>query len=274
MLEDGLKRYPSNSMFKYLLATLKLDFEPLKKDFRAQSGNSASIQKTIKRGRVDHVAYPWIVAEELTRSNKAIKTVKTKYDAATTRAGITPSNLGDTADDNYSVFAKGDINKGKRILLDKSIYSDFNILDVNDCSACSQPLHGSDVTVDCCKAKFCTEPCKAEALNAYHRILCGKDFAWLYAACRDTDDIFNEMIPLHMVKVFATAIQQNAKSLKLACVGTLKADYQQQVLWYFRLFDNIIAPIKVLQILGVDIFTNMRFDSWALQTLFMRIENQ
>lgn len=273
VLEDAVKKFPSGFMFKSLLARVKLNLEQLEKDFRAQSQDSATIQKTVKRGRVGRVAYPWIAPEELTRSTKAMKKVKAKFDAAATKVGIASSGLGGTTDDNYGVFANGDVNKGERILLDKSIYSDFNTLSVDRCSACCQPLHGSNVMVDCCKAKFCTESCKVEALNAYHKILCGKDFSWLYAACKDADHVFNDMIPLHMVKVLATAIQQNTKPLKVRCVGTLKADFQKEVLSYFKLFDNIVAPIQILQTLGVDIFTDARFDSWALQTLFLRIEN-
>lgn len=273
VLQDGLKKFPSSFTLKTLLAEVKIGFEQLEKDFEAHGYDSGTVQKTIKRGRVDRVAYPWIVPEELTRSTKAFKKIKAKIASTATKVGIAPSDLGGTMDGNYGVFAKADINKGETILLDKSIYTEFNIPGINDCSACSQHLHGSSVTVDCCKAKFCSESCKAEAVNAYHRILCGKTFSWLHAACKDADDISNAMVPLLMVKVLATAIQQNSKPLKVACVGMLKADYQKQVLSYFTLFDNIIAPVKILQTLGVDIFTDLRFDSWALQTLFLRIEN-
>lgn len=272
VLEDGLKKYPSSLVFKSLLAKLKLDLEKLKEDFKAQGQDNTTVQNTTKRGRVGRVAYPWIVPEELTRGTKAIKKLKARFESAATKAAVAPSGLGGTTDGNYGVFATDDIKKGERILLDRSIFSCYNTLGISDCSACCQPLYGSKVTADCCKARFCTESCKAEALNAYHRVLCGKDFGWLYAACKDAGIVTNEMIPLHMVKVLATAIQQNAKPLKVACVGTLTADYQKPVLSFFKLFDNITAPIKVLQILGVDIFTDMRFDSWALQTLFLRIE--
>lgn len=280
VLGYALEKYPSNSMFQRLLAKvtldleeLKLDLEKLMKDYEAKGQDTAPVQKTMSRGRVDRVAYPWIVPEEFTRGTKAIKKLKARFKSAAKKAEIAPSGLGDTTDGNYGVFATDDIDKGEQILLDKSIYASFNTIDDSDCSACCQPLYGSNVAVDCCKARFCTESCKAEALSAYHRILCGKDLSWLYAACKDADVVTNKMIPLLMVKVLATAIQHNAKPLKVACVGTLNADYQKPTLSFFKLFDNIIAPTKILQFLGVDIFTDMRFDSWALQTLFVRIEN-
>ena len=273
LLEDGLKKYPTNNYFRLLLAKLKPHFESLKKDLKTRNSGSATVQTAWKRGLVERVAYPWIAPEESARGNKAMKKLKTKFETAATNVSIAPSGLGSQSHNNYGVFAMSDIKKAERILLDISIYADSNTLDPNDCSACSQPLHGNAITVDCCDAKFCTESCKAQALNAYHKTLCGKNFRWLYAACNKATGITNEMIPLHMMKVLATAIQQNSKPLKVACVGTLKADYDKDFPSYFKLFDNIIAPTKILQTLGVDIFTDARFDPWALQTLFLRIEN-
>ena len=61
--------------------------------------------------------------------------------------------------------------------------------------------------------------------------------------------------------------------LIVACVGSLKADYQKQRWAMFKLHVNVVAPVKILQLLGVDVFRDMRFDSWAIQTLILRIEN-
>ena len=75
-----------------------------------------------------------------------------------------------------------------------------------------------------------------------------------------------------LVKILATAIQQNCKPLKVSCIRTLKANYDNVSPSKFTLFDNIVAPIQILETLGVDVFTDLNFDSWALQTLIMRIE--
>ena len=64
-----------------------------------------------------------------------------------------------------------------------------------------------------------------EAKNTYHDIICGKDFSWLYKACREADQIYCDKVPLMLVKkTLATAIQQNCKPLKVSCVRTLKAE--------------------------------------------------
>ncbi len=61
----------------------------------------------------------------------------------------------------------------------------------------------------------------------------------------------------------------------MACVGALKVNYNDNSPGWsvFKLYDNVVAPVKILQSLGVDIFKDMRFDAWALQTLISRIEN-
>ena len=61
----------------------------------------------------------------------------------------------------------------------------------------------------------------------------------------------------------------------MACIGTLKVNYNENnpKRSVFRLHDNVVAPVKISQSLGVDIFKDMRFDAWALQTLIHRIEN-
>lgn len=57
-----------------------------------------------------------------------------------------------------------------------------------------------------CKARFCTESCKTKTMNNYHRVLCGRDFKWLCEACKDANMLSNDMIPLLLMKVLATAI--------------------------------------------------------------------
>lgn len=59
----------------------------------------------------------------------------------------------------------------------------------------------------------------------------------------------------------------------VACVGALNADYHKELLSIFKLHDNVVAPVRILQTLGVDVFKATRFDSWAIQTLILRIQN-
>jgi hypothetical protein len=39
----------------------------------------------------------------------------------------------------------------------------------------------------------------------------------------------------------------------------------------FSMNGMVIAPIKALQVLGIDIFADERYDTWVLRTIWMRI---
>ena len=75
-----------------------------------------------------------------------------------------------------------------------------------------------------------------------------------------------------LVQLLATAIQQNCKPLNVSCIRTLKANYDTGSPSKFTLLNNIVAPIQILKTLGINVFTDLKFDSWALQTLTMRIK--
>ncbi|KAI9821266.1 MAG: hypothetical protein M1827_004002 [Pycnora praestabilis] len=274
VLKEAKDRFPANTIFPTRLRRMQGSLALLRQNILKQDNAHkahTNINEVVERGRVNRVMYPWIMPEEMARSMKAVKELKIKFTTISTNAFIAPTLLSDTA--GYGVFARQDIRAGESIMLDKSIYTNYNDPGRYYCGACSEFLPRNAVTMTCCDVKFCSDTCKNEALTTYHKVLCGKDFSWLYQSCQDANPTFNDMIPLLMVKVLGTAVQHNTKPLKVACVGSLMADYFRKVPSYFRLYDNIIAPLKLLQTLGVDIFTDTRFDCWALQTLFMVIEN-
>ena len=41
--------------------------------------------------------------------------------------------------------------------------------------------------------------------------------------------------------------------------------------WNIR--GSIITPIKILQTLGIDVFADLRYDTWVLQTIWLRCKN-
>ena len=251
---EAKRRFPEHGFFAFMVRALET-------------------RAVRKKGKLHRVQYPWIAPEELGRGKRAIKKIKAVIEAESDNAVLQSSPLCCGTEGSLGVFARRDIQMGEQILLGKSIYETVNDYIVKACDACCGPLRGTPLTLDCCKARYCKPSCKMEAIKSYHRILCGKGFGWLHQAYSNADPFGNDMVPLLMVKVLATAIQQNAKPLKMACVGTMQVGYGKGTRSCFKLFDNVIAPVEVLQSLGVDIFTDRRFDSWAMQTLFLRIEN-
>lgn len=267
---EAKTRFPKNAVIEGYVQSLPIQQRALDEECLKQGIHHPAARKV---GRLRRVQYPWVVQEEVGRSNKAIKKVKANIKAASNNAVLRTSPLCCGTEESLGVFARRKIPKGERIVLDRSIFSTFNDTAETNCDACSILLSGNPHVLECCKVRYCSAICKADALKSYHKTLCRKDFRWLYREYSDADPLLNDMIPLLMVKVLATAIQQNARPLKVACVGTMHAGYGKQIPSYFKLMDNITAPTKILQTLGVDIFTDIRFDSWVMQTLFLRIEN-
>jgi len=273
VIEDALKLFPSIQYFSVLLLQAKEGVNCIKEDNKSGGTPEAVLEMASKRGRLNRRAYPWIVPEELERGKKAVKKLKAKFQTNSKVATVSQSTFGSPSHDTYGVFANQDIAIGERILSDQSIFSAINVESDKFCWACCGLLGEIVKGLGCCKAKFCGDPCKAQCLENYHKAMCGKDLRWLYSNCTDADPVMNDMIPLLMLKVLATAVQAGKSPLKVSGVSTLKPDYDSNVPTFWKFQENVVSPIRILQTLGVDIFKDVRFDTWVLQTLFWRIEN-
>lgn len=177
-----------------------------------------------------------------------MKKVKNKFETATTNATLGPSSVGGSTSDNLGVFARQDILRGDLIVTDKSAFTIFNLQGQENCWACYEPLGHANVSMNCCKAKYYSQSCKTEAINTYHRVLCDKEFEWLYRASKDVDQISNDMISLLLMKILAakplkgTSFQTlnfilqfrslAMRSVRLAC--TLWMDSKTQILFSIR----------------------------------------
>ena len=275
ILEEAQKRFPTSPVIKTTLVTMLTRLRQLEEESLDKLRSAEHVQREVTRGRVRKVAYPWIVPGEYTRSNNAIKRAKASFRSASANAEISQAAQDDDSTDAYGVFACKDILKGARLLLDRSVCSATNVYNGQSCAGCCGPIDDGRITMDCCDAMFCCPGCHKDAMNNYHRILCGKGFTWLEGPSQKaTAEYSHALVPSLMLKVLATAVQQNIKPLRVTCVNTLDAGLgKKNVLSSFTVFENVVAPTKILQCLGVDIFTDTRFDPWALQMLFLRLEN-
>lgn len=287
-LEHYLEGIPNEPSFTILLKETRERLQERKRILWEQLQDTTATETAAMRGQVHRTAYPWIVAGEIDRSSAATKRLKAKFKDASHNAAVAPSSLGSgESNENLGVFATQKIRKGEQILRNKSIFAVRNVAPggncghnscknnycaADHCGACCLTLFGKGIAAGCCSIGFCSEECKADALSSYHKILCGKDFSEIYQSGGATNPE-NDGVPLVMLKVLATAVQQKVKPLKVPCVAALKADYDTQIPSPFSVQENIIGPAHVLQTMGVDIFTDPRFDPWALQTLFLRIQN-
>ena len=274
VLEEAQKRFPTSRIILTTLVTMLTRLQQLEEQCLEKLKSAEHIQREVTRGRVRKVAYPWIVPGEYARSNKAIKKAKASFRSASANAEIAYASQDDDSTNSYGVFATQDILKGTRLLSDRSTCSATNVYNENFCAGCCGPINSRGITIDCCNAIFCCLGCHKDSMNNYHRILCGKDFTWMEDPSKKaTAEFSHALVPSLMLKILATAVQQNTKPLRVTYVNTLEAGLGNDALSSFTFYENVVAPTKILQSLGVDIFADVRFDPWVLQMLFLRLEN-
>ena len=254
VLDEAIVLCGTSEQLQTLCSKAKGESRYMEQSLQARHQTPGYIQQSMKQGGVERVAYPWINPEELGRGKKAMKKVKNKFETASTNATLGPSSVGGTTSDNLGVFARQDILRDELIVIDRSAFTVLNVEGKENCWACSEALGHETVSMNCCKAKFCSESCKTEAINTYHRVLCDKDFTWLYEASKDADPVSNDMISLVLMKILATAVQQNARPLK----GTPDRS------------PSLILQIEILAMRSVRSGCNTRMDLKAQDHLMKR----
>ena len=280
VLQEAIVAFPDHGKFEALRKQCMENHWLLENKMRIQGKDEETVDNILISGQLERVSYPWIAPKELERSDKAMKKLNAQFEAASENACIQRSALrGATShhglpEDDYGVFARRNIERGETIVFTKSIWTDCKTRLADDCcSSCCQTFPKElAIEMTCCRNMFCSQICMEAAKDTFHDITCRKDLSWLHEAYKGTDHVYRDNAPIMMVKIIATAIHLNCKPLKVPCVRTLKANYDNICLSKFTLFDNIVAPIRILETLGVDIYANLRFDSWALQTLLTRVQ--
>ena len=281
VLQEAKKAFPKDGQFRMMQIELKEKITSLKETMQVHGRNAKTVKKILHRGKLERVTYPWIVSKELERGVKVARRLNAQFEAVSTNACILRSQLSGNPtreglqEEDLGVYAQNDIENGDTILATRSIWTDCAPGDGDDhCFACSRIMRNKIVIrLTSCMCVFCSDACRQEALTTYHNAICGRDFGWLYEACKGVDKTFSDLVPLMMIKVLGTAVHLDCNPLKVPCIESLKPNKNSVVPSTFRLSYNIIAPLQILETLGVDIFTNLKFDSWALQSVIMRIED-
>lgn len=197
------------------------------------------------------------------------------------------------------IFATRDIREGDFIMTDKCLtgISQVPSSKLDHCDACHATLampfvHPNQIIrPNCCgKVAFCSKECYYLASKGYHTVLCGKDIYWVY----ENNDLDSHALggtawrPVMFLRIMAIVISdRNADidkgktpihPLQHMLVARMAANYSPGEVhpaglhdWQF--FENIVAPTRILMLLGVDIFTEPDFGPEVVQTIYWRMEN-
>lgn len=118
--------------------------------------------------------------------------------------------------------------------------------------------------------KFCTLTCRDLAEQYYHRVLCGKDFAYIFEG---KEEIFrNQNSPgfagMIWLRVLAICVQHGGHLLRHPIFSMLRLHYRGSFHHHLGMQSQVVIPLEILRKLGVDIFANRDWDQWVLQTLW------
>jgi len=188
---------------------------------------------------------------------------------------LSQSQISSQSSNVLGVFATRAIKFSEAIIQDTPIFAASNISNsapwtqkstklkiTNICENCygripplSRPTHST-----CCSTVYCHLNCQEIALASYHKVLCGQKFDWLYQEGAKKPGHLGLNGPMWL-RILAACIQSDCHPLdhpSIANLSPLYDDYSR--LW--SLSNNIVTPIKILRQLGIDVYSDMRYDTW------------
>lgn len=151
---------------------------------------------------------------------------------------------------------------------------------------------GPDDLVFCkkkAKAKgiFAPSSCQEIARKVHHFSSCGKDWSWLYKSMRPVlkewqdreyiiqcSDIWGTMHSLLLRDIFEITLHRRKKDPHLSPLEMnelLILDTNSEHWFPFSYVGNITVPFDILTTLGVDIFRDLSFDTWVIQSIMRKI---
>lgn len=306
----ALKKYPNDAGLRELQANLDLGYSERLEHLKEAGGEMETPEMTYagRTGRIFQKPYPWMDEHLFHRTPKEIDTINRQDDLAIWE--VKPVVFGPVSEQSKAkkggnvgplgVFAKRDIEDGELIMLDKTMMgvSDVPSSKQQHCDACHAalcfPYVSPDhlVVPDCCKqVSYCSRTCYDQAMASYHKVLCKKDFDWLYknkniAKGRESKASWRPILFLRLMaivlgdmkrsrgkKKIAHPLQHPSLSLMAANYKTLKPGDLTSTSHDWQFWENTVAPTRVLMELGVDIFLEKVFTPEVIQTIYWRFEN-
>lgn len=283
---EGLYIYPNDEKLLWWRDTMEEHMELKRK--AAPSGETEYYMANIRFGQVYMREYPWMTPDELRRSDSLIEEVKNEFVRPSGgTCTIARTSLGGRAlstDDQLGVFATQDIREGDLILIERTPMGAST--DPDSCPTCSinfkdRPpaiqavLPAEPCNLPCCNDRYCSAECADLALNTFHPAICGKDLSCLpqlHAHDPHGTSNFWPLISRILLRCLASAIHTNTHPLQSSLLSRLKASYIGDHVLVFD-FSNIRDSFKILQALNIDVFADLRFDTWVLHTIQCRIAN-
>ena len=230
--------------------------------------------------------YPFIPPKYMKRNEEDICAARNALEFVSSNCSIIPrtfSNGSSSQAAGFGIYATADVKPFSHLFSDETIFGATDTKSVavsapgrlEVCEKCCGilPLSSQQrVKAKCCSAVYCSEVCRSMASDFYHQAVCGQDFDWLLEGIRRTPEGSQAMDGPLWLRVLSTCIQSDCHPLDHPLIARLVPQWSTNMPRKWTLLHNIIRPNRILQQLGVNIFQDLRYDTWVLQNVGARLK--
>jgi hypothetical protein len=262
-------------------------------------------------GKIYQKLYPWVSAGLYRRKPSLIREVNRHFGAGNCEVrrvffrAPSRSHSRSISTENQDVgplgvFATRDIQAGELVLVDQCLTAVSNIPPsrFEHCDACHASLKmpflpaTEVIKPSCCNAvAYCSKSCYETAVSGYHSVLCGKDIDWLYdesgpGVSAGSGYKWRKVMFLRIIAIIVADRRAQIKKgekpvhpLQHHAVARMAANYASPDKLHpsmpsdWQYSENIVAPTRILMMLGINIFTDLGFSQEVIQTIYWRMEN-
>lgn len=281
--QEAVRKFPSAQWFRRSLELTKAWYEART---RSRQESPPIIPHEWRRASHDGEMlmreYPWLTADILHRDPASLRDAQKEMEAVSSKCTIARSSVRNSCADQgqggsklgaLGLFTTKNIQQHETILVDQTNLGVTNA--PNCCQNCCCILPYDSTTLLCCGGRYCSQDCADRALLSHHLVLCKKDFSFI----SDNGKGASSLAPgctesLFYVRLWAIVVQEAAlHPLKTSVIARLTRQYEGDFTIGFNLSNHIINPIRILQTLGIDVFTDARYDTWVLHTIRCTLSN-
>jgi hypothetical protein len=277
--QEANLKYPEVSMFNKTIQKITEEFQKHEDNPKIHRGTSGDPEAG-SMGCIHRKAYPWMTDDLLQRDSETMQSIADDF-ATTEIYEVIPSpsltKQNPSGSPLYVVVARQDFAIGDSILSEQSMM--FACTAPNRCPTYNAPLPDDRHNLSCCETPFCSRVCADEAAKSYHPAVCGRDFSFLVSAAKDSNrkgkgENLNSQYPLFLLRILACLFRGNRPlphPLKHPSISRYVANYASPARFSFDFRNHIVNPFRMLQVLGVDPFFNLDYDTWVLEAIRHRL---
>lgn len=291
--KEALEHYPGDPVFLHLQQLATSAYERNRSTINEMPLPDQVKFQLREMGTVWVKPYPWAskinarTAESIAVANSALSKCSKLLRIKTSTVAISSSDKI-----SYGMFATKNIHKDDIVLEARPVLSvngsqlkqHMNLLNplcgirktgsktLGSCYNCSGSLEGIDQKygfVCCAHLYFCSKDCKNLAKQYYHDALCGVNISHIYAAMEGEKCYLSgpEIAGLKWLRILAVCKQRGKHPLQHPLVANLTS-HEGSAHDPWSLESRVIKPLRTLEMLGVDVFTDQWYDTWVLELLW------